>query len=375
MRLKNNNKAIRYLKKALKIDSNDWSCSLYIGECFLKLEKYDRAEKYLNYCLKTDTNSEKNIKLNFSLGRLHYIKHSYDLSLMYFDKCIKYEPKNYKAYHNKAMILLEQKNYKEAERLLEVSFSFNESLFPCYYELFKLKFLLNKDNEADQFLVKIEKNIEGYPTCCIEFAKIVVEKYKDAEKAQKYFHLAINRNQPNLTEFNRAIEYANFLFCKGLLPKSIECFKTLLSINDKDYKIYQNLNKVFISLNNYNDAIKTIMAYLKVSKDSIEANLDLADIHYYLKDFKKALNHYTFVENIQVKKENVDHNTKVDDMNLFKKIAFCNIKLSNFEKAISYLKKHISVKEKEMNINLIIAYLEFVYMKNKENYEIFLKVL
>ena len=70
--MKNCKRAIKLFKKALNIEKNDCEMSLCIGECYLKLENYEGALKYLTYSYKKDVNFKSNLKLNMSLGRLYH---------------------------------------------------------------------------------------------------------------------------------------------------------------------------------------------------------------------------------------------------------------------------------------------------------------
>ena len=66
VKLKNNKKAVKLYKAALKINNNDFEACLGTGECYLNLDNFEGAGKYLGYAKTLESNSENKANLFFA---------------------------------------------------------------------------------------------------------------------------------------------------------------------------------------------------------------------------------------------------------------------------------------------------------------------
>jgi tetratricopeptide (TPR) repeat protein len=368
--LKNYKKAIKLFKKALNVEKNDWEMSLYIGECYLKLENYEGANKYLTYSSKKDNNGKNNLKLNLSLGRLYYKLKNYLLALDFFYKCINIDPKSFKTYHNISMIFLEKREFNEAEKMLEKAIAVNFDFFPALFELFKLRCLLKKESQCIEYIPKIEVLIDNYPMCYLDFSKILAENFNDIDKSFKFFSLALSKDKNIKNNFNltKALDYSDFIYKKGHKDKAIELYSSLIKLNKYSYFIIKRLNAIYASMHNYDKIIANILKYFSVDKNNYEAVMDLADTYSFTKDYGKAKEYYD---------EAIGIFNKKDDMlftNAYKKIGYCETKLGLYEAAVEHFLQQFMHKE-DMKLYAIICYIYLVYLRKKEYADIYYKVI
>ena len=164
--LKYYDESIIQCNQILKIDDKNASTLNTLGLCFLKLQKYNEANKTL---LKAISIEGKNIIILNSLGRLNHQLRESKKAESYFDKAIALNPNNFETLNNMAGFYLEEGKYQKAIR---------------YYK-------------------KAEKLNPNNPILTNNLAKTFIF-INDIEKAEKHCRKAISIDQNN-NEFKKTL--------------------------------------------------------------------------------------------------------------------------------------------------------------------------
>jgi len=359
-------KAVKSLKKVLNINKSDWNSALLIGKCFISLLDHQKASKYISIACKSHMKYETSFKINFAKGLLEYEMKNYSNAFKYFDKCKELQPTNFKVIHFIALILSKNSEIVEAERVFENILLQKENYFPSIFELFKIKIFLNKRDQGDDLIKKIENFEELSPLNSMEYALILLKYYGDYNRSIKYFDDSVKRGKN--TVINQAMEYAEFLQTKQDYTNTIKAYKLLLKTCEKDYRIFKGLKNIFSELKLYDEGIKTLETYIRYKPNSVEANSDLGDLNFYKQNYHKAIEYFLMSCNLN----------KLHSENKFiflkKKIAICQIFLKLYETSYKNFEAYSKIRI-EKNIFLLMSYIKFLYFDCVEEANFLLKVI
>ena len=109
--IKNYQDSILQCNKILTADNNNVHALNTLGLCFLKLERYDEANKIL---LKAISLDNQNILILNSLGRLNHELRKSKEAEIFFDKAFSLNPNSFETLNNMAGFYLEEEKYQKA---------------------------------------------------------------------------------------------------------------------------------------------------------------------------------------------------------------------------------------------------------------------
>ena len=145
----NYTEALRNLLESYKYQPDDSKLLNNLGMAYFFKKSYINAKKFINKALQEDPkNSDARMNLatiymsekNYQKAREQYILITEDLIFS----------KQFKTYHNLAMLELKSNNTAEAKNFLKKSIESNESYCPAFYELGKIHFNEGSYQEAQK---------------------------------------------------------------------------------------------------------------------------------------------------------------------------------------------------------------------------------
>lgn len=151
--LKNPGKAMKEVRRARSISSNDPLVLANSGFIYTGLEMYESAIKAYELALKRIPN---NGVLRYNLGTLYLLKGQYPKAREYFRKAKKIDPSLASIYNNMGYILWREKKYKEAKVEFEKSTRLDGDFLVGYYNLGIALFNFEKYEDAQKQFEKVK---------------------------------------------------------------------------------------------------------------------------------------------------------------------------------------------------------------------------
>lgn len=209
--LKNYDKAIDALKKALKIYPDNDQFLFTIGQLCTSLKMYDEASGYLirikNYSAKKEVR-ELLYLTYYNQGVELYQKKNNDKAAELFIKCIDIDAAKQNAYSNLISVLYEQKKIKETKMMLEKA----AKLFPDEVKFQKnLAALLTETKDYKSvvtLLNKLKKQRPKDADVFLHLVKIYISSYQ-VGKADTLLLEMLNEFPHNKEVYNEAIKHWN----------------------------------------------------------------------------------------------------------------------------------------------------------------------
>ena len=354
-KLKNNKKALKLYKAALKINNNDFESCLNIGECYLKLDNIERSSKYLIFCKSLEATTDEKNKLYFAMGRLLYKQRHFQGSIDYFEKCIKADSQSYRSYHNIALILMEMNEKVKAKEYFEKCIQIQPSYNIAHFEVLALELsTVESTIEKNKIKERFDSIINNLQSQYLDYAKILIENFNNPQEAIQYISKALNTKD---LSFGKAIDVIAGLFKDELYQESYDLFTQLIKKSEKDYKIYLKISLLFQKVKKYNFAIKIMKQFITDFPQNFNAMYEMST--YYIKDknFQSALKYLHDTEELY----SIDNKYN----GFLKAMAYCYLEIGFSDKAFNEISKHHAKLPEESN-NLIMAYIKSSQSNEKE---------
>jgi Flp pilus assembly protein TadD len=210
--IKNYQDSIYQCYEVLKSDDANVHTLNTLGLCFLKLQRYDEADKTLLKAISLDS---ENIVILNSLGRLNHELRKSKEAETYFDKAFVLNPNSFETLNNMAGFYLEEEMYQKATNLYKKAEKLQPNNPILINNLAKTLICTHNVNEAEKLSRKAisldKKNNEFKKTLSL----ILLKKY-DFRNAWMYFDGRLdlsefNEKNPTLKLVKKKIPKKNFL--------------------------------------------------------------------------------------------------------------------------------------------------------------------
>ena len=193
---KNYKKALKQIEQAVQFEPNSTDFYLDAADIYLQSRKHAKAADLLElYLVRQDKMPRDDLaKIYLSLGKAH-LKNNPKKASFYFDKIVKWEPKNVSALNYLGLALFEQKNYKDSIKYFKQSRSLDGSKQEINFNLGLAYYHGNYFTPSQKVFSEILATNPRHEEAQYYLAS-VYEKKGDRIKAIEGFRkvLAINRN-------------------------------------------------------------------------------------------------------------------------------------------------------------------------------------
>ncbi|RPH30296.1 MAG: tetratricopeptide repeat protein [Bacteroidales bacterium] len=233
------------VKKALKIDPNQFNAIYYFANILYHLEKYDEAIENYN----------KAITLNpmignpyLGLGIVYFQLKKNNIAIEYLNKSIELDPKNDNAFYALGNVYFEIKEYDNAKKFYNQAIKLNPNIAYYFYGLgITYKNLDEFDKALDSYNKAIELDPKyGPPYYTRAYIYDKRNEYKNAINDYiKFLELTNDKSdyfaaqaQSKIDELNKSINNQDYSSIEQLVKK----IKGLLLLNDSNVTHYTSLS-------------------------------------------------------------------------------------------------------------------------------------
>jgi len=171
------------LMKAEKLDPENETVLLQIGETYLDLDNYDRA---IDYFQKTTNNNPENISAWFQLGRSYEANNESVEAIEAFSNVIELDPDNVLAFFHLAKTYAALAKIEEASRYYEECLSRDPSFLEATLALASLSWVAKDNSKAIAYLEdSLRYNVDNYRL--LQMLGDIYEDLGDDMKAAEYW--------------------------------------------------------------------------------------------------------------------------------------------------------------------------------------------
>ncbi len=289
----------------------------------------DRADYYIDYGMAL-----------IQLGRYEEAIQNFDRAVLNKDNKI-VNKNNKAAYRGKGIAYFKNHNYGKAIEQFDKALAIRElsdlNLDILYYKG-------NSQAKAGLF----DKAIKTYTS-------ILQEKQTDAYTyySRAYAYRMLKDYEKSLADYDKAIKLDNknydyyfgkyfLLLEEGDTEKATAVLSMAANIKGKTQEDYFNLAKVHYYMGDYDNAI---VEFSEAYKNGFaEAYFFLGSIYEQKEDYKNAVNNYS----LYIKEE-----AYISSAAVYNQISYCQLKLNNYEDALSYIQTGLKYNDLEFNQSLI----------------------
>ena len=232
-----------------------------------------------------------NFEEYFDMGENYYVNGEYEISIEYFEKCIKINKSN-DCLNYIGCCYLGLEDYSTAIKV------FNSIIASCPNSerpMFNLGRAYLKLGEFDMALDCFEKAITINPDSedAYYYLGVYYQQVGDIERAKIYYQKSLEiDNVQSETYLNLGI----CCFELKLFEEALDAFSNAYKYDSGCIEAIQNKAFVYIDMKNYEKALKELYAFNNLVQDDIDNTLDIAHCYYKIHDFgnsyawvKKAL--------------------------------------------------------------------------------------
>jgi tetratricopeptide (TPR) repeat protein len=359
--------AIEVYNNILETSSNNFEAIKGLGLCFHKQDKVDLSieqfEKAIKICPDDATSY-------FYLASIYTLQSKWEQSENLYKKVIQLRPNYIDAYKNLALIYLKLKKADEAIKFLLKAFEINSTNPAIVYILGTIYMSKGNFNDALNFLEKsillnpeeaqaynnlgtcymaikdyekalntFKKALELAPDNGITYSNIATlyQMKNNFEEAIHYYQKALEISPENIfTQIN----FANVCFRSKKYLQAVEIYEQILKTNPRNHELRNNLIVCYLALGKAEHALSEIDKLITQNPHSLTFNLQKAKI---LTD----LNHYEEAHKIYL---GLLKHKKISPV-IYHNIGLLNVKMKNYDEALGYLKKALSLNADNGFIN------------------------
>ncbi|ACH93164.1 tetratricopeptide repeat protein [Borrelia duttonii] len=311
-----------------------------------KQKNLKKAETIYEEIANTTNNEEDHYKL----GIIKFKLKKYEESLQAFDKAISLNPQHKKAYTNKGTSLIALNKPQQAIKEFEKAIAIDQNYDNAYY---KKGIAEEQDNDKQNAFISFKKayEITKNPHYALK-AGIIANHLGDFKNSEKY----LKQSNTSLNEKNDIMFYnlsmANFK--NNHLNESLININKALNINPTQTEYLYLKASIYLTKENYNEAVPLYNTVISKNPDNITAHINLAKAYEKLKNIPKAIS-------ILEKISNKNHAIALNNLG----ILYKNQK--NYQKAIEVFQKAEAQSNIDAKYNLATTF--FAIKDNKKAME------
>ncbi|MBO5738235.1 tetratricopeptide repeat protein [bacterium] len=369
--LRNEPRCADYYKIALDLMPNDSMLRMKYARTLDKLGRYDEAVVHYNSALATSkgdmevlyaleriymkklAQTPSDAELHANIGAIKQAQGDFDSALSYYSKAEQINPSNVNTRLNVGTLFQQQKDYLKALKSYESVLA----LYPdnTQANLYKAQVLSLMGNKKEAFRL-YQKVLSLDPTNAVAKSEIV-GVMQDTMSPREFVAYLTEKAKNDKSASSMLYDYAYKLHKDNKIDDAINAYNAVLSSNTSNTDAYVNLAICYASKNDYKNAEKVLnVAKTKfptnnlvlktlqdVQKDSLSTALASASRSYENKDFKTAHQQYLSIK-------------PATEESLLG-VAASYQSMEDFDNAIDYYKKAMSISPKNSEIPYYIGYL------------------
>lgn len=369
--LRNEPRSADYYKMALDLEPADSMLRMKYARTLDKLERYDDAVVQYNAALanskgdmevlyaleriyiKKLAQTPSDAELHANIGAIKQAQGDFDSALSYYAKAEQINPSNVNTRLNVGTLFQQKKDYLKALK----SYDSVLTLYPDNIQanLYKAQLLSLMGNKSESFKL-YQKVLSLDPTNTIAKSEIV-GVMRDTMSPNEFIAYLTDKASNDKTTQGMLYDYAYKLHKENKIDDAINAYVAVVKVNPANVDAYVNLAICYASKNDYKSAenvlntaktkFPTNNLVLKtlhdVQNDSLATALAMASKNFENKDYKVALQQYMAI--------------KPATEETLLGVAACYQSLEDFDNAIVYYKKAMSVAPKNAEIPYYIGYL------------------
>lgn len=369
--LRNEPRCADYYKMALDLKPNDSLLRMKYARTLDKLSRYDEAVTQYNSALATSNGdmeildaleriylkklakTPSDAELNANIGAIKQAKGDFEGALSYYAKAEQLNPSNVNTRLNVGTLFQQKKDFIKALK----SYDSVLTLYPDNVQanLYKAQALAEMGNKKEA-LTLYKKVLSLDPTNATAKTEIVGVMQATMSSDDFIAYLS-EKAQTDKTIQTMLYDYAYKLHKENKTAEAINAYNSVLKTNPSNVDAYVNLAICYASQNDYKNAqnilntakakfpannliLKTLQ---DVQKDSLSTAIASATKSYEEKDYETAIKQYLAI------------NPATEDSLLG--VAASYQALENYDKAIEFYKKAMSIAPKNSEIPYYIGYL------------------
>tara|TARA_B100000965_G_scaffold121006_1_gene99998 strand:+ start:47 stop:2080 length:2034 start_codon:yes stop_codon:yes gene_type:complete len=329
--------AIEYYKKALKIDNKFSKALNNLANIYEDTGNYKKAVKYYKEAIRSQP---ENSLYHYNLAVSLFNNKEEELSINYFKKAIELNSRLTPAYIYAGQALQKQNNYQESLIILKQAELNGQNNAQLYFYIAMSEIQLGQYNEG---LSSLEKAIDLKPDYVEAYNNLGIlwTKKGQYELAIEQFETAIAFDNEHISSFNNL---GNTLLKTKKNQLALETFKESYALNEKNIDTILGLALAYKNNENFDEAIAL---YKKASNSGInksKANTELADLYFQINEYENALKFY----------KTVDEEERSQQINA--KIAECFFNIQDIESFSQHVKNTVKKDKVNTRLSAICAY-------------------
>jgi tetratricopeptide (TPR) repeat protein len=288
---KNNNTAIRYFKKALKKNPAYVDAYNQIGMIYESYEEYEKAKDYYQKAL--NINSDY-IEVKLNLGNICYKQNDLEQAQNYYEEILSVNPNFAEAISNIGLVFWKKNDLKNAELQIKRACELDPYFEVAFVNLTNLYIEQEKYDEA---FAALNKGLSVSDEIIHQYFSIAThyKEKKDYDKAEECLNRIL---QISPRELDAASNLGILLYYRQKNTEALKVFEGIKKDHPDYYNAYINAGLVYERLDDINAAIDNFNQAYRIEEPNVLAPYNLGEIYRTTGNYKKALEMFEKVEEI-----------------------------------------------------------------------------
>jgi protein O-GlcNAc transferase len=355
IQLKQFEKAIGWLNKAISINPNNHSVFNNLGVCYKELKKYNEALSNFQNAIKIKPDYAEAYN---NLAIIYKSLENYKEAIKNYNKAIRLKPDYAEAYNNLGLILLKSKDLKEAKKYFQQAIKFKFDYAEAYNNLGITQNRLEETENAKESLAYAIKLRPDYAEA-YNYLGTILLRLEEKNKAKEYFEQTIKLKPDYADAYNNLGITYNAL---GDIIKAKESLEYAIKLKPNYAEAYNNISSVYVQLDEITKAKESLEYAIKLKPDFADAFNSFGLLYLNQEEPEKAKEY--FEEAIKIKPKSginylcyghyYEHIQRYDEAEFFYKKA---IKLKEHKAELALGNLHLNLgnheKAEEIYENII----------------------
>ena len=264
IQLKEFEKAIVWLNKAISINPNNHSVFNNLGVCYKELKKYNEALNNFQNAIKIKPDYAEAYN---NLAIIYKSLENYKEAIKNYNKAIRLKPDYAEAYNNLGLILLKSKDLKEAKKYFQQAIKFKFDYAEAYNNLGITQNRLEETENAKESLAYAIKLRPDYAEA-YNYLGTILLRLEEKNKAKEYFEQTIKLKPDYADAYNNLGITYNAL---GDITKAKESLEYAIKLKPNYAEAYNNISSVYVQLDEITKAKESLEYAIKLKPNFADA--------------------------------------------------------------------------------------------------------
>lgn len=257
---------------------------------------------------------DKAVALTY-MGIIENERNNYLKALDYYNRALKYNPKNSITYRNIAITYKERKDFDNALKNINKAIELDASNTNNHLLQGNIYFLMHKYNTAMEAYKRVI-DIEPENASALYNTALCLSSKGDIISASDYLLLAAKADKSGKIAYLAYSELGNYALNDNDLKNAATYLKKAISLNPNDATDHYNLAIIYLKQGYKPEALKEFSIAEKLGNENIEILESLGLAYHNLNDYNKSLNIYDKI--LKINSKNINALSQIGDL-YFKK--------------------------------------------------------